>query len=205
MNREILAAVTATFVISCTASIQPETTVTYIHPEPGQLRQLAILPVSAGEGLEGFRRLTADSLRVALERHRSGMEIVPASESLGRLSDAGLAETYSKMVQDYDRTGVLDRDRLQEISDAVGANYMLRTSVDYGTSVSGGGIYETERQNLNIFARIWSAEHGDIVWEANSTVRVEAGWGYGTRNLRELVSIACSEIARQVPRELGGS
>lgn len=194
----------ASLTVACVATITSDVGVTYVAPEAPEMRVLALLPVTAGEGVEGFRRLTADSLFQALTRTHPELEIVPADESLRRLNQAGLVSTYAGLIQDYADTGILDQRGLQQLSDVLGADHLMHVQVGYGeTSEVTMGLVtdyaEQERQRLRVVARIWSPAVGDVVWEASGTAESVSGELTTRRTIPEILSVIIQQLARQVP------
>lgn len=194
--------------LGCAASINPYSNVTYEDPGGVSVDSVAILPVVAGQGLEGFRRLTADSVEAKLGRQDPTLRIIPADSSLSRLNEAGLASQYHEMVDAYTSTGVLDQKVLRDMADAVGTNLLLHTSVSYGseTDVNYGGeyvgAYETEAQDIGLFAHLWSASKGDVVWESKSGARSVAGYMETSRGVEEILNAATQALVDAFP--LGG-
>lgn len=191
--------------LGCAASINPHSTVTYDETGSTTIDSVAILPVTAGEGLEGFRRQTADSVRTALQQAHPNLTVLDDGTSLERLNKAGLAQQYADMVEDYRTTGVLDGETLKNMGDAIGAPYLLAVRVSYAEKSETGynaltGISTTEHQNVGLFAHLWSPEAGDVVWEADAGAEVSAGDFERTRELNEIIAEACTALANRFPQ-----
>jgi hypothetical protein len=161
---------------------------------------LAILPVSTGEGLEGFRRLIADSLTAALRHAHKGLLVVPADSTLARLNAAGMADSYAQMIRDYVQTSILDKHTLARLADAAGSRHLLyvRASYGEGQSVSGNFMtgYSTQRnQDLTLFVHVWDGARGDVVWEATARSKVSAGELMTSRGVDEILADATKSLA----------
>lgn len=194
----------------CAASIHPNSTVTYEHPEGVSPDTLALLPVTAGEGLEGFRRLTADSIEASIKSKRSDIVLIPADSSRQRLNEAELAETYSEMITAYQNTGVLDGETLTKMADAIGSSLMMQVKVSYATKSETGynaltGITQTDNQSVGLFAHMWSAQQGDVAWEADAGADVSAGPYTHTRELPTILGRACSALVNTLPATSSGT
>lgn len=190
--------------LGCAASIRPDVSVTYVSEDGVTPARLAMLPVTAGEGLEGFRRMTADSLHSALVSARPEIEVIPADSTLRLLNDAGLAQRYSDMVLAYDRTGILDKETLSAIGEALDADHLLHVEVTYGAGKSTDynlftGLSTTRNQRLSIFAHLWSPGKGDVVWEAAGGAAVEATELQRSRSIPEILAVACKDLALKFP------
>jgi hypothetical protein len=125
---------------ACAAQIHTSSRVTYVAPRPVKLDTLAMLPVSSGEGLEGFRRMISDSLFVRLTKARRDLVVLPAESTLSRLNSAGLNEKYAQAIRDYQQTSVLDRGTVDTMSRTLHARFLLyiRAAYSQGKTVSGG-------------------------------------------------------------------
>lgn len=197
MPRIIASVVVAVLVTTaCVATIQPAVNVTYQDAERPVITRLAILPVTAGEGLEGFRRMTADSLSAAVRAQRSDVHLVPAEEALRLLNDAGLADRYSDMIISYNQTGILSKETLQTMGTALNAGHMLHVKVAYASLQPDE---YTTLQNLDMFAHLWDSAKGDVVWESTGGAQVNAGIFVQARTIPEILAIACVEVIKALP------
>src|SRR5688500_9064201 len=123
MHRSIPYLLLAVLTSGCAASIYTSTNVTYLAPSTPVVDSLAILPVSSGEGLEGFRRMISDSLFTILARDRKEIVLLSADTTLMRINRAGLTAEYATAIRDYQQTSVLTRATIDSMSHQVGARY----------------------------------------------------------------------------------
>ena len=184
---------------ACAATIYTSTDVTYLAPTRPAVDSLAILPVSSGEGLEGFRRLISDSLFTILGRARRDIALLPAESTLTRINRAGLTAQYAAAIRDYQQTSVLTRATLDSMSRQIGARYLLYTRAAYaeGRSVSGNFLtgYSARRdQQLQLFMHVWDGRQGDVVWEAVATGKVSAGELETSRGVDEILTASVREL-----------
>jgi hypothetical protein len=189
----------AVMVSACAAPITTHTSVTYLAPEPASVERVAILPVSSGEGLEGFRRMISDSLYATLRRGQPAIMILPADSTLARLNAAGLTERYARLIRDYQQTSILDRAVLDSIARATGTRHLLYTRAAYetGRSVTGNFLtgYSARRdQDLQLFVHIWDGGKGDVVWEAVATGKVSAGELEYSRGVDEILAASVQDL-----------
>ena len=181
---------------SCTGTIRSTVNVTYLAPSGVTLTRLAILPVMSAEGLEGFRRIAADILAAAVPQERPEIVVIPAGEALSALNEAGLAQDYSQMVTDYERTGILDKETLAAMGEAVGANHLLHMRARYWERP----LTEDFVQILDVSGHIWSTEKGDVVWEASANVERPVNDEIESRRpMGELLAVACRLLMAQLP------
>jgi hypothetical protein len=186
-------------VAGCAAPISTETSVTYVSPVRPRVDTVAILPVSSGEGLEGFRRMISDSLVAVLHRERQEVVVLPAESTLARLNTAGLADKYAQTIRDYQQTSVLDKGTLATMGKAVGSRFLLYTRAAYSADRSVGGNfltgYHTERnQTLQLFVHVWDTGTGDVIWEAVSNGTVSAQELQTSRGVDEILAASVVDL-----------
>jgi len=185
--------------VGCAAPINTSTSVTYLAPVPPTVDSVAILPVSSGEGLEGFRRLISDSLYSVLGRERREVVVLPADTTLSRINSAHLTDRYAQAIRDYQQTSVIDKATIDSMGRAVGVKYFLYTRAAYAAakSVSGNFLtgYSTHSdQDLQLFVHIWDTRRGDVVWEAVTNAEVSAGELQTSRGLDEILGASVRDL-----------
>lgn len=185
---------------ACAANKPPVATMnpTYVS-ETEITSSLAVLPVMSGEGVEGFRRSAAESFSDAIAGlHGSRINVVTETEVRDRLNSAGLTDEYSDLINDYRNTGIISREALSEMGDAIGVEYFLSTTVGYTQ-------YELQSQlsqELEVTARVWGVERADVVWEAFGGVRNEVSTAYGGGgrvSVPVMLQMTASALARKLP------
>lgn len=199
MNRSVLLFPLAWLTTACAASIYTSSSVTYMAPALPAVDSLAILPVSSGEGLEGFRRMISDSLFTILGRERKEVVLLPAESTLTRINRVGLTAQYAAAIRDYQQTSVLARATIDSMSRAIGARYLLYTRAAYaeGRSVTGNFLtgYSARRdQDLQLHIHVWDGRAGDVVWEAVASGKVSAGEFETSRGVDEILSASVREL-----------
>lgn len=160
---------------------------------------IAILPVLAGEGYEGFRRKTGTELTRQFRKQLPNASVLSSQETRNRISDGEVSSEYSDMMTDYGKTGVLDQDALSRIGSAVEARFLLYSKVGAeGSSesalVAGEYYQETEVNAFDIYAQLWDVEQGDVVWEGTGGA---AGLSRATSN-NQLLTMAAEGLTERV-------
>jgi hypothetical protein len=199
MNRATFLLLLSALSTGCAASIYTSANVTYLAPSTPAVDSLAILPVSSGEGLEGFRRMISDSLFTILGRERKEIVLLPADTTLTRINRAGLTAQYAAAIRDYQQTSVLTRATIDTMSRQIGARYLLYTRAAYeeGRSVAGNfftGYSSRRDQNLQLHLHVWDGRKGDVVWEAVATGKVSAGELETSRGVDEILAASVREL-----------
>ncbi|MBI3596996.1 MAG: hypothetical protein HY203_07590 [Nitrospirae bacterium] len=162
-------------------------------------QKIGILSATGGDG---YRRVLADSFSKALSTVRPEIPQLTPQKAIGLLNRANLADEYTNMIRDYETSGVLRKESLSRIGEALGVGYLIQLSLlqytqDTSTRFSFLGIrfLETRSSTLRVFAQIWDVRSGEIVWEASSEVTL-AG-----EDVREK-PIAFEEVATRAWQEL---
>ena len=189
---------------ACVAGMRSTIETSYSNPDM-TLQGIAILPVTAGEGLEGFRRHMASLLENQIAAQHPDVKVITSAECLRRINDLGLANEYSDMLETYGRTGILDRETLGELADAVGAQHMLQAQFSYEAAdfvevgAIGGGLNREERQELYVFGQLWDGTEGDVVWEVAGSVRSRTGEFTFARDVEDILAQAITDLVAELP------
>ena len=141
--------------------------------------RIAILPVVAGSGVEGYRRPFANALNDAARMTLPSTSFVEWRETMEVLNEADLVDQYQQAITAYASTSIISRSLVQLMSDALQADYFLyvqlqppvRTSTAYYNAFSGSAI----RENIGVTAigQVWN-KSGDVVWEGAGTSEVSS-------------------------------
>ncbi len=106
------------------------------------------------------------------------------------------------MLQDYQATGILDKQSLQAMAAAVQADYFLHLRVSYGEECWQKATACDIRQVLDVSAHIWGSEKGDVVWQASATAaRTVIEEIESRRPMGELLAAACWRLMLGFPPE----
>ena len=167
----------------CSATAFQSADVSYVDEtftyESIQSGGIAILPVVAGQGVEGYRRPFGDAINEYIGEHGYGIDFLAWQETMERINDAGIASAYTSAIATYRETSILDRSLIQEIGRATSLRYLLFAQLDAPTdeSVRGrgalaSGYYDYQTIGASAFAQVWDAATGDVVWEASGRAGV---------------------------------
>lgn len=145
-----------------------------------------LTPVSA-TGQEADRVGLALAFAEQVSEERSDLRVMPLAEVLSAVNQAGLADDYKSMVDDYRATGILEKDVLRRVGEASGARYLsllglARFSQDTNKRFGIGGIrlMDTKQASLRLSWQIWDSETGSIAWEGSD----EVNYSYDTARER---------------------
>lgn len=193
---------------ACTAPIATQVTVT--DPAPAELRveSLAILPLTVDPGLEQYGRNAGEAMYSALRAAYPGLQIVPASQSLQRMTNARATTIYANLVSQYEETGQLNPELVRELGDAVGARYLLNLRLTYAEEAGYGpgdfiGEVEYTGQGLRLIAQLWDGERGVLEWRTVGDVTAVSSDLMRARSVDDLLDEVLPQIAARVPVEGG--
>jgi hypothetical protein len=133
---------------------------------------IAFLTPSTITGQEEEKQALALIFAEVLKNERPTVRCVGLPETLNALNQAGLANDYKRMINDYHETGIFDRDILQKVGEATKTGYVAQlklmtftqgSSERFGTF--GLRIVETEYSHMRLFFQIWNIRSGSIAWE----------------------------------------
>lgn len=145
---------------------------------------LALLPVTAGQGQEAFRRPFGGALNATMDSvgRGYGINVTPWNRTMQAINDADLAGDYNDAIRGYRETAILDARLLTQIGEATGRRYLLYTILgdfEEGATVRrsaiSGDLTAYDAQGTSAFAQVWDTQTGDVVWEGKAAARSDAG------------------------------
>jgi hypothetical protein len=152
-----------------------------ISLRPGDLDAsgIAFLTPSTVTGQEQEKQAVAFTFADVIKHERQGLRVVTLAETLGAINNAGLADAYKRMYDDYRDTGLLSQDVLKQIGAATGARYLAQLKLQGFSQGSkerfgalGFRIVETQFAHVRLFFQIWDSTDGSIAWEGMQEMRI---------------------------------
>lgn len=133
---------------------------------------LAFLTPSSVTGQEEDKQALALSFFEVLNTARPDIKAIALPVALTAINRAGLAAEYKHMLEDYRMTGLLDRDGVRKIGQAIGVRYLAQLKLAGFRQESknrwgalGFRIFDTKLSTARLFLQIWDSTDGAIVWE----------------------------------------
>ena len=173
----MLALFAALLLSACaTPQVYSSTQVREIHLTSQELKRggIAFLTPSSATGQEEDKQPLALAFTAVLEKERPGLRILPLSETLSAVNNAGLANDYRRMFEDYRLTGLFDRDMLQKLSHVTGMRYLAQLKLvgfqqdsKDRWGILGLRVVETKITVMRLFLQIWDSRNGAVVWEGS--------------------------------------
>lgn len=146
-----------------------------LHQEP-----IAVLETMTSLPERGMRQGFSSALDRALsESVPQPVTVMPSRHVVSQLNAAGLAADYEELVVAYERSGVLDRARLQRIGAACRVNYVFQPV--YSTfsqetvnrfSLFGWRLLQTRITVLRLGLELWDVRTGSLVWASSGEVTI---------------------------------
>ena len=198
------------FVFGCAAPITQNVKFDYFATESKQgalaAGGLGLLPVVANAGQEGLRRPFGNKLNNDLSNKLPEGKFIGDLETIALISNAGLTEDYSRLINDYNRSAILNKGSLIKIGTVVGVEYLLYVELLEQSQAEGLAPRILSKDPLvvkeikmNIFGQVWSCTIGDVVWEGTGEISVQTKdqWTY-KRAVDELVNMAARSILKNL-------
>ena len=135
---------------------------------------VGVLTPSAPTGQESDKQALGDALGAALEASPTGVHVMPLPDMLSAINRLGLARAYADMLDEYENTGILERDRLRQVGEAGGVRYLAKLNLgtfqqssDKRLSIAGIRMFDTWRAQIRVHLEIWDSTTGEIAWQGN--------------------------------------
>jgi hypothetical protein len=185
MMRAFLCALGVLALVGCAATINDQSRVQYVqegfNATELEAGGLALLPVVAGQGQEGYRRPLGDEIDSAISIYGTNIPYTGWQEAMNALNERGLVEDYQSMISNYRETAIIDKGMLAGIGEALGVHYILFVSLeDFSKDASTryslfSGWTTTKTATVQAFAQIWDCRACDVVWEGSGTAQSTGG------------------------------
>ncbi|HEX2866516.1 MAG TPA: hypothetical protein VHO03_05720 [Ignavibacteriales bacterium] len=209
MKRSILLLACSIFLASCTAPIRDFTKTQYINPSFSKetLRSggLALLPITAGQGQEGYRRPLGDYLNQNLKAAINDSRILTWEQTMDSLNRCSKVKDYEDLITGYKQTSILSRGKVREIASALGTRYALLCSLlDYSESKNINynfltGLETSKTANVSAHCLVIDLENGDVMQEIIGQVVSEAAGFSHNQGYEEYAKIMAYSILSQLP------
>ena len=165
-----------------------------------------LTPVSA-TGQEADRVALALSFANAVAESRPDLKVVSLANVLSSVNQAGLADDYKNMVDDYQGTGIMEKETLLRIGEASDVRYLGLLSLgefSQGTnkrfSLAGIRLFDTKQASIRLSWQIWDSRTGAIAWEGSDEIH----YAYDTSrerpvNLSFVAEQAAANMMAKIP------
>ena len=143
-----------------------------LEPHDLETYGIAFITPSTVTGQEEEKQAVALTFAQVLKEQRPAVRCVTLPETLGAVNQAGLAEEYKRMFEDYRDTGIFERSILQKVGEVTATRYVAQLKLagfSQGSrsrlSLLGLRVLETKYADIRLFFQIWNTKDGTIAWE----------------------------------------
>ena len=148
-----------------------------LDPVALQVQGLGFLTPVSATGQEADRVGLAIAFADQIAEERTDLHVVRLAEVLSAVNQAGLSVDYKTMVEDYQATGILEKETLRQIGEVSGARYLgllglarFTQSSNKRFGIAGMRLIDTKLANLRLSWQIWDSETGVICWEGSDEI-----------------------------------
>ena len=208
MNRarvvSVALAFAAVFSAGCSSILYPPAVHLTSVPRPPavDMNALACQPVLAfsvvaPSSIQGLGPTVSYALVSVLLSGSPPIWVVPTTEMLNRLGDAGLGGDYADMLSGFAHNGILSREQLRRSGVALGSRYALLPGLaEFGQTLAdkfefeGIKIVRTRVSTLRLWLQLWDTQTGHILWQSTGEVIL------ASHVARAQESVSLDELAR---------
>ena len=135
---------------------------------------IAVFPVILGQsviiagGIESYCRDAGEEMTARIKKRQPAIRILSPADVSSILNKENLVPDYSKMAEDYQKTGILNTVIAKKLAEALGVKYFIINRLI--------SLYREEKSAVAILnTQVWSAEESHLVFECN---KKEANSGF---------------------------
>lgn len=209
MKKIFLLLMLSILLASCAAPIQNLTKTQYVNPsfskEKLQTGGLALLPITAGQGQEGYRRPLGDYLNKGLQSSVPHGKVIKWEETMDSLNGQSKVKAYEDLIVGYRQTSILNRDKVKEMAAALGTRYALMCSLqDYSESKEAqynflSGWQTVKTANVMAHCLVIDLENGDVMQEIIGQATSQAGKYMHNQAYEEYAKVMAHSVLSQLP------
>lgn len=192
----------------CAAVIRDKSRVNYVGDDFGPdclcHEGLAMLPVVAGQGQEGYRRPMGEQVSIAVAAAMGEATFLDWRETMERINAADLSDTYQDLITTYRETAILQRDNVAQLGDTLGVRYLLFVSLeDFHSKTQTtynflSGVQTMRTSQVSAFCQVWDCGPGDVVWEGSATANSQGGEFTYDKPYEEYARVAAEGVTRRL-------
>ncbi len=135
---------------------------------------IGVLTPSTPTGQEADKQALGDALGEALKESVPDSYVMALPEMLSSINHSGLARDYAEMLEEYEDTGILEKEGLRRVAEAGGVRYLAKFNLsdfdhssDKRLAIAGIRMFDTWRANIRVHLEIWDSQTGEIAWQGN--------------------------------------
>lgn len=135
---------------------------------------IGIMPVLGGDEKEQYRRPMGDAIFTEFQ-YSFGNQVKSSRDVIEVLNEHNISEDYSRAINNYTISGIIPKEIVQNLGNALQVNYLLYTrllsSREYAQIYTG--TYSSTTVNIDelyVQTQVWDVNIGDVVWEGKGGV-----------------------------------
>ncbi|HZD51829.1 MAG TPA: hypothetical protein VE175_02175 [Woeseiaceae bacterium] len=158
-------------------TVNTESTDFSLDPAVLYRQGIGFLTPIAATGEEANRVSLALAFASSLTDLHENLHVVSLAEVLSAVNRAGLSDDYKSMMDDYDATGIMEKETLAQVGRLSGARYLgLLQLADFEQStnkrfgLAGLRLMDTKIASIRLSWQIWDSVTGSIAWEGTDEI-----------------------------------
>lgn len=206
----VLAAASLAGCAGTTGQLSANTEATDFSLDPVAIRTegVGFLTPIAATGQEANRLALALAFASSLSEVED-LTVVSLAEVLSAVNSAGLSAAYKSMIDDYEATGIMEKETLRQVGDVSGTRYLgllgladFDQAVNKRFSIGGLRLLDTKLASIRVSWQIWDSASGTIAWEGTDEIH----YAYDTGRERPVsfgfvAGQAATNLIAQIPLE----
>ena len=178
-----------------------------LQPESLQTYGIAFITPSTVTGQEEDKQSLALTFAQVLAEKRPDIKVITLPETLSIIALSGLTKEYKAMFNDFENTGLFNKETLDKVGKATGTRYLAQLKLsdfNQGTigrwSFLGLRMSQTKYAETRLFFQIWDSVDGTIAWEGVEEVNYSRDTASEKAvTFRTVIETAAQELIAQLP------
>lgn len=194
---------------ACAAPIYNLTKTQYVHQafsaEQLQNGGLCLLPITAGEGQEGYRRPLGNFMNQYLTQSVDSAKNLTWQETMLKLNDNNKVSIYESIIMSYQKTSILNKEKLKQLKTTLEVDFALYCSLqDFSekteTSYNFFSGYSTNKTaNVQAHCLVINLNTGDVMQEIIGRAKSVGNEMSYNREYDQYADILARAVLSQLP------
>ncbi|MCF6357819.1 MAG: hypothetical protein L3J54_08425 [Draconibacterium sp.] len=160
---------------------------------------IGVMPILGGNNKEQFRRPMGDAITKYLRLEFNKDNVLSPNQVISTINEMNLSDKYSIALNNYIVSGIVPKDMVNTLGDALSVDYLLYTRLltdsEIGYVASGYGIQAISIDEIYVQCQIWDTRVGDVIWEG------KGGIAKLDQNVSNIVEKTAKGLAKVIGQE----